>query len=148
MKKNWLKNKTVVISGASGGIGFNVSKRLIEKFDCKIIAIARNENKLELAKQSLGDKKDNFIPYAMDVSVKDNWINFANYLTENNIKPDVLFNNAGFMLPFLKYENYTDKEIEEIIDTNLKSVLYSTKSIRQLSMQATKKRLLICSIPV
>ena len=132
MKKNWLKNKTVIISGASGGIGFNVSKLLIEKFNCKIIAIARNEIKLNVAKDSLGDKKDNFIPYPFDVSLKENWIKFSEYLTENNLVPDVLINNAGFMLPFLRYENYSDNELEEIIDTNLKSVLYATKILLPL----------------
>jgi short-subunit dehydrogenase len=42
------------------------------------------------------------------------------------------------MLPFLKYENYTEKEIEEILDTNLKSVLYSTKILLpQLQQSST-----------
>lgn len=137
MKRNWLKNKTVIMSGASGGIGFNVSKLLIEKFDCKIIAIARNQQKLATAKESLGDKKDNFITYPMDVSIKQNWIDFNNYLIDNDIHPDVLINNAGFMLPFLRYENYTDNELEEIIDTNLKSVLYSTKILLPLLKQSS-----------
>ena len=137
MKRNWLKNKTVIMSGASGGIGFNVSKLLIEKFDCKIIAIARNQQKLATAKESLGDKKDNFITYPMDVSIKQNWIDFNNYLVDNDIHPDVLINNAGFMLPFLRYENYTDNELEEIIDTNLKSVLYSTKILLPLLKQSS-----------
>lgn len=125
------------MSGASGGIGFNVSKLLIEKFDCKIIAIARNQQKLATAKESLGDKKDNFITYPMDVSIKQNWIDFNNYLIDNDIHPDVLINNAGFMLPFLRYENYTDNELEEIIDTNLKSVLYSTKILLPLLKQSS-----------
>ena len=137
MKRNWLKNKTLIVSGASGGIGFNVCKLLIEKFDCKIIAIARNEEKLNIAKQSLGDKKDNFTPYPFDVSVKENWLKLADFLQENDIKPDVLFNNAGFMLPFLRYENYTDQELEEIIDTNFKSVLYSTKILLPILKQSS-----------
>lgn len=137
MKRNWLKNKTVIISGASGGIGFNISKLLIEKFDCKIIAIARNQTKLNTAKESLGDKKYNFITYPFDVSVKENWLKLVDFLSDNNIKPDVLINNAGFMLPFLRYENYTDNELEEIIDTNLKSVLYSTKILLPTLQQSS-----------
>lgn len=127
MKKNWLNGKTVIISGASGGIGFNVAKLLIEKFDCKIIGIARNEEKLLKAKNSLGSKKDNFTYKIFDVSVKENWQNFALYLNANHIQPDILINNAGFMLPFLKFQNYTDSDIEEIINTNLMSAIYSTK---------------------
>ena len=127
MKKNWLNGKTVIISGASGGIGFNVAKLLIEKFDCKIIGIARNEEKLLRAKNSLGSKKDNFTYKIFDVSIKENWQNFALYLNANHIQPDILLNNAGFMLPFLKFQNYTDSDIEEIINTNLMSAIYSTK---------------------
>jgi len=33
MRKSWLNNKTIVISGASGGLGFAIAKLLIEKFN-------------------------------------------------------------------------------------------------------------------
>ena len=60
MKKPWIYGKNVVISGASGGIGFSVAKTLIEKYDCKVYGIARNEEKIKKAIESLGDKKSNF----------------------------------------------------------------------------------------
>lgn len=127
MKKCWICGKTVVISGASGGIGFSIAKALIDKYDCKIIGIARNEVKIKNAISSLNDKKDNFSYRIFDVSVKENWQNFYNELKSLDIHVDVLINNAGFMLPFLKFENYSDSEIDEIIDTNFKSVVNSTK---------------------
>ena len=46
MKNKRLYGKTVIITGASGGIGFNVAKILIEQYDCKVLGIARNEEKL------------------------------------------------------------------------------------------------------
>ena len=36
MKKTWLTNKTVVISGASGGLGFSIAKLLIESAKSKM----------------------------------------------------------------------------------------------------------------
>ena len=60
MKKNYLFNKTVVITGASGGLGFAIAKILIEKYNCKIIGIARNEEKMLNSIQTLGEKKCNF----------------------------------------------------------------------------------------
>ena len=117
-KKNFLFNKTVVITGASGGIGFNVAKLLIEKYNCKIIGIARNEEKLLKNIETLGEKKENFSYRLFDVSVKENWNDFYDYLVENNVQIDVLINNAGFMLPFEKFENYSEDEIESIISTN------------------------------
>ncbi len=127
--KNWLYNKTVIISGASGGIGFSIAKTLIEKFNCKIIGIARNEEKMLKNLESLGDKKDNFFYYLFDVSIKENWINFANNLEKEGILPDVLINNAGFMLPFMKAEKLSFEEIDEITKTNFLSVVYAVKTL-------------------
>lgn len=127
MKKSWLNGKTVVISGASGGIGFSVASRLINLYDCKIIGIARNEEKIKKAIETLGDKKNNFTYKIFDVSIKENWINFYNELINDGIQVDVLINNAGFMLPFTKFENLSEKEIDDIIATNFLSVVNSTK---------------------
>ena len=127
MKKCWLNGKTIVISGASGGLGFSIAKMLIEKYDCNIIGIARNEQKLLSAIETLGNKKKNFTYRLFDVSLKENWIEFADYLNKNQICVDVLINNAGFMLPFKKFEKISDEEIEDIINTDFKSVVTATK---------------------
>ena len=126
MKKNYLYQKTIVITGASGGIGFNLAKMLIEKYDCKIIGIARNEQKLLENLETLGELKSNFTYKLFDVSIKENWQNFYSYLVENNIQIDVLINNAGFMLPFKKFGDYTENEIEGVIKTNFLSVVNAT----------------------
>ncbi len=130
--KNWLRNKTVIITGASGGIGFSLAKALIEKFNCRIIAIARNEEKILKNIELLGDKKTNFSYRLFDVSIKENWINFAKFLEDNSIFPDLLINNAGFILPWNKAENYSYQEIEEITHTNFLSVVYGTKALMPL----------------
>jgi short-subunit dehydrogenase len=132
MKKSWLHNKTVVITGASGGLGFSIAKRLILEYNCKIIGIARNEAKILKSIESLGEKKYNFSYRLFDVSIKENWISFHNYLVENNIEIDMLINNAGFMLPFSTFDKYTDKEIDEIIYTNFISNVISTKTLLPL----------------
>lgn len=136
MSKNWLQNKTIVISGASGGIGFSVAKMLIEKYNCKVIGIARNEQKMLKNAQSLGDKKENFTYKLFDVTNKSAWQNFYNELVDNGTSVDVLINNAGFMLPFSKFEKYTDSEIEEIINTNFISVVNATKIMLPLIKQS------------
>ncbi len=137
MKMKWICNKTVIISGASGGLGFQISKTLIEKYNCNVIGIARNEAKLQKAKESLGNKQDNFKYLIMDVSIKDNWINLREFLSKNNIIPDVLINNAGFMLNFAKFDKYSDADIDEIINTNLLSCIYSTKILLPLLKEST-----------
>lgn len=132
MKKNRLKGKTVIITGASGGIGFNVAKLLIEKYDCKIIGIARNEEKILSAIKTLGEKGENFSYRLFDVTDRDKWREFKEDLERREIYPDILINNAGFMLPFAKFENYSDGEIEEIIKTDFASVVYAVKELLPL----------------
>ena len=146
MKKNYLYNKTVIITGASGGLGFAISKLLIEKYDCKIIGIARNEQKIINSMASLGDKKDNFSYYLFDVSKRENWQNFAQKLLESNIKIDLLINNAGFMLPFEKLEYVTDNQIDSIVQTNFMSNVYSIQELLPLLKQSHSPSIVnICS---
>ena len=137
MRKNFLQNKLVIISGASGGLGFSLAKNLIEKFGCKIIGIARNEKKLLSAIETLGNNKSNFSYRIFDVSIRENWINFAKELKDNNIYPDILINNAGFMLPFAKFHKYSNNEIDEIINTNFNAYVYSTKELLPLLKKST-----------
>lgn len=125
-KKKWIFQKTVVITGASSGIGFFIAKKLIEKFDCKVIGIARNEKKL-LSSIATLKKKENFSYKLFDVNNFDAWKSFLSELEENGIQVDVLINNAGFMLPFAKFEKYSEDEINEIINTNFISVVKATK---------------------
>ena len=127
-----MHNKTVIISGASGGIGFGIAKRLIEQYNCTVIGIARNEEKMKANMETLGEKKDKFSYYLFDVGVKQNWIDFALSLEQKGIVPDMLINNAGFMLPFTKIEKLSDSEIDEIVAVNFMSVVYSTRILLPL----------------
>ena len=146
MKNTHLKNKTIVISGASGGLGFAVAKLLIEKYNCKIIGIARNEKKLLTAIETLGDKKDNFSYYLFDVSKKQNWVDFYTQLQAQNIQIDMLINNAGFMLPFATFDKYTDEQVEEIINTNFTANVNSIKVLMPLLKKSSTPSIVnICS---
>lgn len=136
MKKAWIYSKNIAISGASGGLGFCIAKTLIEKYNCTVYAIARNEQKLLKAKASLKNLEDKFIPFIFDVNDKSAWLDFYNFLISNNIVLDVLINNAGFMLPFAKFEKLSDSEIEEIIKTNFVSHVNATKILLPLIKQS------------
>ena len=132
MKKNWLYNKNVIITGASGGLGFSISKMLIEKYNCNVLGIARNKEKIEKAKASLNNLQDKFNYVLFDVSKKENWTKLKEELEQKQFHPDVLINNAGFMLSFSKFDRYSDEEVQEIIDTNFSSVVWATKELLPL----------------
>ena len=53
---NWLANKNIILTGASSGIGKEIAKVLINKpYNCKVLGIARTEEKLKELKEELGE---------------------------------------------------------------------------------------------
>lgn len=126
MRKKWFDGKTVILTGASSGIGKLIATTLIKKHNCKVIGIGRSEQKLKIAESELGE---NFIPYKSDVSIKENWKALSDYLGEKNIQPDILINNAGIMPKFKRAETLTSDDVASVINTNFMSVVYSVEYI-------------------
>ncbi len=132
MKKVDFRGATVIVTGASSGIGKSIAKRLIEKYDSKIIAIARGEDKLLATKSELGDKGENYIPYPMDVTVLENWRMLADFFKKNDTFPLVLINCAGALPKFERFESVDIEKARAAFDLNFYSVLYSVKEIAPL----------------
>lgn len=128
-KNTWLKGKTVVITGASGGIGFSITKILLEEYGAKVMGICRNEKKMLAALESVRVNKENFSYRLFDVRDDKKWEEFGAEIAASDSGADVLINNAGFMLPFEKFEKITAKERDEIIDTDFRANLVSTATL-------------------
>lgn len=129
MSKNWIDNKTVIITGASAGIGKGIAEKLIKEHNCKVIGVARSQEKTEKFVEELGSYAKNFSYRLFDVSVKENWYEFAEYLKENDIQPDVLINNAGILPKFNKTINYSIEDIERAMNINFYSAVYGIDAL-------------------
>lgn len=121
----WLNEKTVVITGASSGMGKGLTTRLIKERNCRVIGIARNESKMKALAEELGADAAQFSYKLFDVSDKENWAAFAQWLEEEGIQVDVLVNNAGILPPFKRFDRYTAEEIESAMAINFFSCVYS-----------------------
>ena len=121
----WLDYKTVIISGASSGIGKGLVKKLISEHGCTVIGIARNETKMKALVSELGDKARYFSYYLFDVAEKESWRSFANDLIEKGIQPDILINNAGILPKFNKFGHYSLDYIDRAMQVNFYSNVYS-----------------------
>jgi short-subunit dehydrogenase len=129
MNKCWFDYKTVILSGASSGIGKGIAERLIKDHGCKVIGIARNEERLLRFKEELGNKGGNFTYYTFDVSQEEKWQELADTLIRDNIQPDILINNAGILPKFNKTQNYSIDEIENVMNINFYSAVYSINTL-------------------
>lgn len=125
MKENWLNNKCVIITGASSGMGKGITLRLIREHNCRVIGVARSEQKMIALTEELGADASKFSYKLFDVSDLNAWQEFVDYLNENNIVPDVLINNAGILPKFDKFQNYSIDYIKKAMDINFYSCVYS-----------------------
>lgn len=125
MVKCWFDYKTVIVSGASSGIGKGLVKKLIADHGCTVIGIARNEKRMNALVEELGDKARYFSYYLFDVSDKESWRNFANDIVEKGIQPDILINNAGILPKFNKFGHYSLEDIDRAMQVNFYSNVYS-----------------------
>ena len=130
MSSCWLQGKTVVVTGASGGMGAGIAATLIKKHVCTVIGIARNEKKIMKFIDELGEENAKRFSYRLfDVSVRENWESFAKELKEENIAVDVLINNAGILPKFKRFDRYSYEEIERAMNINFYSCIYSVKTM-------------------
>lgn len=126
---NWLYNKNVIISGASSGIGKEVSKILINKYNCHVLGVARTESKLQDFKTELEDNGNKFDYFSLDVGNKEGWQDLIKHMDLINFKPDILINNAGTMSPFESFERASEESCERIFRTNFLSITYAVKAL-------------------
>lgn len=130
MSTCWLQGKTIVVTGASGGMGAGIAATLLKKHGCTVIGIARNEKKILKFIDELGEENAKRFSYRLfDVSVRENWESFAKSLEEDNISVDVLINNAGILPKFKRFDRYSYEEIEKAMNINFYSCIYSVKTM-------------------
>ena len=127
-----LRKRTVVITGASGGFGSELTKLLINKYGCRVIGIGRTKEKMEALAESLNENGKKFKYFLFDVSDRQKWQDFASLLESKGVIPDLLINNAGIMPPFEKFEDENAETAKQVIDVNFMSVIYGCEALLPL----------------
>lgn len=123
-----LKDKVVIITGASSGFGESAAK-LFAQEGCRIILAARRLDRLEeLAKQirSVGGEA---LPVAMDVSQPEQIHAMVKSTLDAYGRLDILFNNAGFgrMDWFEKLDPIKDIQVQITVD--LLGVMWTAQAV-------------------
>lgn len=130
-----LNPKTVLITGAYGGMGIDMAKAFAERGD-NVIINGRDERKLEQAKQTLnGD--NNIIAVAGDISDENTGNKMVELALEHFGSVDVLVNNAGQFYPKAFLESTAD-DLEHFFNVNLKGTYLTTQAaVHQMIIQGS-----------
>lgn len=119
--------KTVLITGANKGIGFEIGRQC-GKLGFHVILSARNEERLNKSLNDLRDMGINADALVMDVSRVESIKEAASLFKAMDLKLDVLVNNAGIGLQGDKsILTNTPQLMQEILDTNSFGPLHVTR---------------------
>ena len=109
-----LKDKLIIITGAAGGIGSNMAMAL-DALGAKLILLDIEQTKLDTLNKVLTKPHRTEVVNLADARAIEE---FAQKITSDNIKIDVLINNAGIGI-YKKISDLSPQEIETSIKVNL-----------------------------
>jgi len=121
-------NQTVIVTGASSGIGFAIAKAYLER-GYNVVGNARTLDRLQVAADKLGNPA-NFLPVAGDIAAPATAQALFARAIEAFGKVDILINNAGIFLAKPTVD-YTEEDVDAIVATNLKGFFYPSQAAAQ-----------------
>jgi len=129
-------SKTIFITGATSGFG-KATAVLFAKNGHNLIITGRRNDRLEvLTKELTSNHNIDVTPLCFDVRNNNEVVQAINGLVNKNI--DVLVNNAGLASGLSKIQNGSLNDWEKMIDTNIKGLLYVSKTVMPLMIKNKK----------
>lgn len=123
---NKLKGKTVVVTGASSGIGRSTVLNFAEQQVKAIVLVSRNKERMSQVSTEIADKCESIL-FSCDVSDKSEVLKLANDVLSVYDHIDILVNNAGIGI-LGKVADQSIEEIEQVTKTNYFGMIYCTKA--------------------
>jgi short-subunit dehydrogenase len=125
MKNSTFRNKAIIITGASYGIGRELAHQLAEQGAWLVLA-ARSIEKLEKVSEECTQLGGRVITIPTDVSEESQCRNLIEATVKEYGKIDILVNNAGIALA-TRFENLEDlKLFEKVLSVNFFGAVYCT----------------------
>jgi NADP-dependent 3-hydroxy acid dehydrogenase YdfG len=121
-RKSMLKEKVIVITGASSGIGEATALLLAEK-GVRLALMARREDRMQLLAEKVEALGSETLVIKVDIAVRDQVAEAFKKVFDHWGRVDVLINNAGLM-PVSYLDKLKIDEWDRMIDVNLKGLLY------------------------
>lgn len=117
-----IAGKVIVITGASSGMGAAAARHLAAK-GASVVVGARRADKLDALIAEISAQGGKAVSVATDVTKREDLQKLVDTAVATYGRIDVLINNAGIM-PLSPLERLKVDEWDQMIDVNLKGVLY------------------------
>jgi NADP-dependent 3-hydroxy acid dehydrogenase YdfG len=122
-----MKNKSVIITGASRGIGEAAARKFAE-LGAKVLLCARSANDIDRITSEINASGGTALALATDVADYSQ-VQAAIDLAQSEFGGvDVLINNAGVLEPVERIEDATVTAWDTVIDVNVKGVFYGIRA--------------------
>ncbi|QCO15851.1 SDR family oxidoreductase [Azospirillum brasilense] len=122
-----ITDKTILITGASSGIGEGTA-RVLGAAGAKLVLGARRTDRLEALAADIRAGGGIAEVRALDVTSREDMAAFAAFAQERFGRIDVLVNNAGVM-PLSPMASLKVEEWDRMIDVNIRGVLYGIAAV-------------------
>lgn len=130
-----LQGKTIFITGASSGIGKACAEAFAKEGSNLILAARRSDRLLDISKDLANKYGVKTKSYQLDVRNQAEVKNTVSSFLDDFKKIDILINNAGLAKGYSKIYEGNILHWEEMIDTNVKGLLYVTREILPLMIE-------------
>lgn len=137
---NCLDRKTVIVTGASSGIGAATARALAAN-GANVIAAARDEEGLGVLVSELRAAGHEALSYVTDVTNPDETLAMAQLANDTYGSVDILVNNAGLML-FSNWVDLATQDWNAMIDVNIKGYLNSIAAVLPFMIQQKSGQIL------
>ena len=125
MKEEFFKDKVIVITGASSGIGM-AAARLFASYGAKLSLAARNLDRLKELAEELTDDRSRILCVRTDVSVMEDCRRLIDETVAHFGRIDILINNAGISMR-ASFLDVNLSVIKRLMDVNFWGTVYCTK---------------------
>lgn len=116
-----MKSKSVIVTGASSGIGFAIAQAFLSRGD-NVVANARTRLDLEKAAEEWGSPK-NLLLVAGDIALPDTAETLFTEAEARFGQVDILVNNAGVFIS-RPVADYTEHDVDTMLAVNMKGFFY------------------------
>lgn len=120
-----MKDKVVIITGASSGIGEALARNFANQ-NANVVLAARSLEKLETIKKDIATDSNNILIVKTDVSKEEDCKNLIEETIQKFGKIDTLINNAGISMRAIFAETEISV-IKQLMDINFWGTVYCTK---------------------